>query len=53
MIHMPSHPSLAPLVPRISRAPLDEKQRAKLAVSTLAIALLLVAAVVWLVAAYL
>ena len=50
MIHSPSHPSW---MPRISQAPsLSEHQR-KLAVSTLAIALLLVTAVVWLIVAYL
>lgn len=50
MMRSPSHPSW---IPRISPAPgLSERQR-KLAVSTLAIALLLVTAVVWLIVAYL
>ena len=57
MMHAPSRPSLHPHHPAPNSGgmvtPSDGEARTKLAVSTLAIALLLVATVVWLIAAYL
>lgn len=50
MMHQPSYPSW---IPRFSAAPGTRRERSRIAVTTLAIALLLVATVVWLVAAYL
>lgn len=51
MMHSPSHPSWLPA--RIRERDVASRDRMKLAISTLAISLLFVAAVVWLIAAYL
>lgn len=52
MMHAPSHPSW---IPRAERgiAARSAPERVKLAVSTLAVSLLLAAAVVWLIVTYL